>query len=106
VLSNDPAALAKFTERDWAEIVFLTHADMSEAEFLELVRQWLKTATHPRFKRLYTDLVYQPMREVMDYLRGNGFKVFIVTGGVKISSAPTPTASMVFSLSKSSAQAL
>ena len=81
VLSNDPAALGKFTERDWAEIVFLTHAGMSEAEFLELVGQWLKTATHPRFRRLYTDLVYQPMREVMDYLRGNGFEVFIVTGG-------------------------
>jgi phosphoglycolate phosphatase-like HAD superfamily hydrolase len=81
VLSNDLAALVKFTERDWAEIVFLTHAAMSETEFLGLVRQWLKTATHPRFKRPYTDLVYQPMREVMTYLRGNGFNVFIVTGG-------------------------
>jgi phosphoserine phosphatase len=81
VLSNDEAAIAKFSERDWAEIVFATHAGMSQADFLEIVRQWLATARHPRFKRPYTDLVYQPMREVMDYLRANGFKTYIVTGG-------------------------
>jgi phosphoglycolate phosphatase-like HAD superfamily hydrolase len=81
VLANDEAAIAKFSERDWAEIVFATHAGMSQADFLEIVRQWLATAKHPRFKRPYTDLVYQPMREVMDYLRANGFKTYIVTGG-------------------------
>jgi phosphoglycolate phosphatase-like HAD superfamily hydrolase len=81
VLSNNMAAIAKFSERDWAEIVFLTHSGMSQAEFLDVVRQWLATARHPRFKRLYTDLVYQPMREVMDHLRANGFKTYIVTGG-------------------------
>jgi phosphoglycolate phosphatase-like HAD superfamily hydrolase len=81
VLANDTAAMARFSERDWAEIVFVTHAGMGQAEFQDIVRQWLVTAMHPRFKRSYTDLVYQPMREVMDYLRANGFKTYIVTGG-------------------------
>ena len=81
VLANNQAAMAKFSERDWAEIVFVTHAGMSQAEFADIVRQWLATAKHPRFNRLYTELVYQPMREVMDYLRVNGFKTYIVTGG-------------------------
>jgi phosphoserine phosphatase len=81
VLSNNMAAIAKFSERDWAEIVFLTHSGMSQAAFLDIVRQWLTTAKHPRFKRLYTELVYQPMLEVMSYLRANGFKTYIVTGG-------------------------
>jgi phosphoglycolate phosphatase-like HAD superfamily hydrolase len=81
VLANDQAAMAKFSERDWAEIVFVTHAGMSQTEFADIVRQWLATAKHPRFNRLYTELVYQPMREVMDYLRVNGFKTYIVTGG-------------------------
>lgn len=81
VLADDKDAMAKFSERDWAEIVFLTHSDMSQAAFLEIVRQWIATAEHPRFKRHYTELVYQPMLEVMAYLRGNGFKTYIVTGG-------------------------
>jgi phosphoglycolate phosphatase-like HAD superfamily hydrolase len=81
VLANEEAAIAKFSERDWAEIVFATHAGMSQAEFLDILRPWLATAKHPRFKRLYTELVYQPMREVMDHLRANGFKTYIVTGG-------------------------
>jgi len=81
VLTNDMAAIAKFSERDWAEIVFATHSGMSQEVFLAIVRQWLPTAKHPRFKRLYTELVYQPMLEVMSYLRANGFKTYIVTGG-------------------------
>jgi phosphoserine phosphatase len=81
VLANDEATIAKFSERDWAEIVFATHADISQTDFLEIVRHWLATARHPRFKRLYTELVYQPMREAMDCLRANGFKIYIVTGG-------------------------
>jgi phosphoserine phosphatase len=81
VLAGDEAAIAKFSERDWVEIVFATHAGMSQAEFQDIVGQWLAAAKHPRFKRPYTELVYQPMREVMDYLRANGFKTYIVTGG-------------------------
>jgi hypothetical protein len=54
---------------------------MSTEDFLAIVKQWLATAKHPRFQRPYTDLVYQPMLEVMDYLRANGFRTYIVTGG-------------------------
>jgi phosphoserine phosphatase len=81
VLSNDPAALAHFSEKDWAEIIFVTHAGMSQEDFLAIARKWLATAKHPKYQRLYTELVYLPMREVMDYLRANGFKTYIVTGG-------------------------
>jgi hypothetical protein len=51
VLSNDMAAIAKFSERDWAEIVFLTHSGMSQEEFQTIAREWLETARHPHFKR-------------------------------------------------------
>ena len=54
---------------------------MSQAGFQEIVTEWMTTAKHPRFKRLYTELVYQPMQEVMSYLSANGFKTYIVTGG-------------------------
>jgi haloacid dehalogenase-like hydrolase len=81
VLSNDMGAIGKFSEGEWAEIVFLTHSGMSQAEFQDIVREWLVTARHPRFKRRYTELTYKPMREVMDLLRANKFKTYIVTGG-------------------------
>jgi hypothetical protein len=81
ILAGDRVAMAKFTERDWAAIVAVTHSGMTSDDFHRLVRDWLATAKHPRFERPYTDLVYQPMLEVMDYLRANGFKTFIVTGG-------------------------
>jgi phosphoglycolate phosphatase-like HAD superfamily hydrolase len=81
VLAGDEAAIARFSERDWAEIVFLTHSGMSQEAFQRIVAQWLATAKHPRFKRFYTELTYQPMHEVMDYLRANDFKTYIVTGG-------------------------
>jgi phosphoglycolate phosphatase-like HAD superfamily hydrolase len=81
VLANDMEAIGRFSERDWAEILFLTHAGMSQERFREIVSQWLATAKHPRFGRLYTELAYQPMLEVMDYLRANGFRTYIVTGG-------------------------
>lgn len=80
ILSNNPAAVAHFTEGDWAKVVFLTHSGMSQADFSEIARQWLVTAKHPRFQRLYTDLVYQPMIEVLQYLRSNGFRTYIVSG--------------------------
>jgi phosphoglycolate phosphatase-like HAD superfamily hydrolase len=81
VLSNDLAGVAHFSEKDWAEIIFSTHAGMSVAAFLEIAGQWLETAKHPRFKRLYTELVYQPMIEAIHYLRANGFVTYIVSGG-------------------------
>jgi phosphoglycolate phosphatase-like HAD superfamily hydrolase len=80
-LANDLPALAHLSERDWAEIIFATHAGMSQADFLEIATTWLVAAKHPRFKRLFTELVYQPMTEVLEYLRANQFATFIVTGG-------------------------
>ena len=58
-----------------------THAGMTTEEFEKIVTDWLATARHPRFKRPYTELVYQPMLELLAYLRANGFKTFIVSGG-------------------------
>ena len=81
VLTGDRAAMAKFTEGDWAEIIGVTHAGMTTEQFLGIVRAWLAKARHPRFGRPYTELVYQPMLEVMRYLRANGFRTYIVTGG-------------------------
>jgi phosphoserine phosphatase len=81
VLSGDEAAIAKLGEADWAKIVGATHAGMTTEAFDGLVRSWLATAKHPRFQRPYTELVYQPMLEVLAYLRGHGFEAYIVTGG-------------------------
>jgi phosphoglycolate phosphatase-like HAD superfamily hydrolase len=81
VLSNDTAAVSKFTESNWLAIVGATLAGMTEQEYAEIVEHWTETAKHPRFNRLYTELVYQPMIEAMKYLRTNGFRTYIVTGG-------------------------
>jgi hypothetical protein len=81
VLAGDYPAMAKFTEADWLEIVAVTHSGMSTDEFVGLVKAWIATAKAPRFDRPYTDLVFQPMLEVMQYLRANGFRTYIVTGG-------------------------
>jgi phosphoglycolate phosphatase-like HAD superfamily hydrolase len=62
-------------------IVAATHAGLTTEEFNGVVSEWIATARHPRFKRPYTDLVYQPMRDLLNYLRSNGFKTFIVSGG-------------------------
>jgi hypothetical protein len=59
----------------------VTHAGMTTEEFEQIVREWLSTARHPRFDRPYTDCVYQPMLEVLDYLRANGYQTWIVSGG-------------------------
>jgi phosphoglycolate phosphatase-like HAD superfamily hydrolase len=81
VLANDREAMAKFSDSDWEIVIAATHAGMTTEAFLEIVKQWLTTAKDPRFHRPYTELVYQPMLEVLDYLRANGFKTYIVTGG-------------------------
>jgi phosphoglycolate phosphatase-like HAD superfamily hydrolase len=81
VLAGDHAEMGKFTEADWMQIVAATHAGMSTEVFQGLVNDWLATAKAPRFDRPYTDLIYQPMLELMQYLRANGFKTYIVTGG-------------------------
>lgn len=81
VLSGDKAALAALGEKGLLQIVALTHAGMSVADFHSLVADWIRTARHPRFDKPYNDLVYQPMLELLAYLRANGFKTFIVSGG-------------------------
>jgi hypothetical protein len=81
VLSGDKEAISKFSEKDWVEILAVTHSGMSTEDFQALVKQWITIAKAPRFDRPYTELVYQPMLEVMKYLREKGFRVYIVTGG-------------------------
>jgi phosphoserine phosphatase len=81
VLTGDHEAMAKFSEGDWAEIIGATHAGMTTEQFMALTGDWLAKAKHARFMRPYTELVYQPMLEVMEYLRANGFRTYIVTGG-------------------------
>ena len=63
------------------EIIMATHAGMTTEEFEQIVKDWLATAKHTRTKRPYTEMVYQPMLELLPYLRANGFKTFIVSGG-------------------------
>lgn len=81
VLDRDMAALAKGGEKGLVELVMATHAGMTTAEFEQVASDWIKTARHPKFDRPYTDMVYQPMLELLGYLRTNGFKTFIVSGG-------------------------
>ncbi len=81
VLEGDMKTLAEAGEHGIAELVMATHAGMTTEEFQKIVMDWLATARHPKFKRLYTELSYQPMIELLAYLRANGFKTFIVSGG-------------------------
>jgi phosphoglycolate phosphatase-like HAD superfamily hydrolase len=81
VLADDRAQLALMGEKGMLEIIAATHSGRTTAEFRQTVLDWLATARHPRFKRPYTDLVYQPMLELLAYLRANQFKTFIVSGG-------------------------
>ena len=81
VLENDIKALAVSGEKGLIELVMASHAGMTTDEFEQIVADWLVTARHPKFKRPYTDLVFQPMLELLAHLRANGFKLFIVSGG-------------------------
>ncbi len=81
VLDGDMKALAASGEKGLVELMAVTHAGMTVDEFAKIVTDWLATARDPRFKKPYTELVYQPMLEVLAYLRANGFKTFIVSGG-------------------------
>jgi len=81
VLDNDLKALAAAGEKGMVELVMASHAGMSTDEFEAIVTDWLDKARHPRFKRRYTELAYQPMLELLAFLRANDFKTFIVSGG-------------------------
>jgi len=81
VHENDLEALAAAGEKGLVELVMASHAGMTTTEFEAIVTDWFKSARHPRFKRPYTELSYQPMVELLEYVRANGFTTFIVSGG-------------------------
>jgi hypothetical protein len=81
LLDRDMKALAASGEKGLMQIMAATHAGMTTDDFSKAVRDWIASARHPRFNRPYTELVYQPMLELLAYLRANGFKTFVVSGG-------------------------
>jgi phosphoglycolate phosphatase-like HAD superfamily hydrolase len=81
VLSGNREAMAKLSVRELEEILIATLTGMPTEEFNAEARKWLEAARHPRWNRPYTELVYQPMLEVLRYLRENAYKTYIVTGG-------------------------
>ncbi len=81
VLSGDREAIAKLTMPDLEKIAVATLTGMTTEQFQAEVKKWLATAKDPRWHRPYTELTYQPMQEVLRYLRANGYKTYIVTGG-------------------------
>jgi phosphoserine phosphatase len=81
VLDGDMHALAESGEKGLLELVMATHAGMTTDEFACVVRDWITTSRHPSTHRPYTEMVYQPMLELLDYLRAKGFKTYIVSGG-------------------------
>jgi phosphoserine phosphatase len=81
VLEGDMKAAAATGEKGLIQLMAATHTGMTTDEFQKIVTDWIATAQHPRFKRPYTQCVYQPMLELLAYLRSNGFKTYIVSGG-------------------------
>ncbi len=81
VLENDMQALTASGDEGLLELLMATHAGMITTHFEQRVNDWLAASIHPRFQRPFTDLVYQPMLELLAYLRANGFKTYIVSGG-------------------------
>jgi phosphoglycolate phosphatase-like HAD superfamily hydrolase len=81
ILDGDMKALAASGEKGMLQLLAVTHTGMTTEEFSKIVSDWTATAQHPRFKRPYIECVYQPMLELLAYLRTNDFKTFIVSGG-------------------------
>jgi phosphoglycolate phosphatase-like HAD superfamily hydrolase len=81
LLANDRKGVAAAGEKGLLAIMTATHSGMTTDAFAKSVQDWTATARHPRFKRPYVELIYQPMVELLAYLRANGFKTFIVSGG-------------------------
>ena len=81
VLKGDLKSALAGGEKGLLEMAMATHANLTTEEFEKAVTDWITTARHPKTGRLYTDMVYQPMLELLAYLRANGFKTFIVSGG-------------------------
>jgi len=81
ILADDMKGLLAGGEPAIAKIIMVTHAGMTSQDFEKIVKEWIGTARHSRFKRPYTELVYQPMLELLSYLRAKGFKTYIVSRG-------------------------
>jgi len=81
VIENDTKALAEIGQKGILEIIAVTHGGMITEVFAGTVAEWLGSARHPRFNQPYDKLVYQPQLELLQCLRANGFKTFIVSGG-------------------------
>ncbi len=81
LLKGDVKGALAGGEKAIAEIVMATHAGMTTVEFEKIVKDWIATAKHPKTGKLFTEMVFQPMLELLAYLRANGFKTFIVSGG-------------------------
>jgi hypothetical protein len=101
VLEGNVDTLVALGERELRDIITATHSGMTTDQFSTIVADWLATAKDVRFRRLYTQLVYQPMLELLSYLRTNGFKTFSSRVPAKISYASSPTRPIVFHLSTS-----
>ncbi|MBT8378957.1 MAG: haloacid dehalogenase-like hydrolase [Ignavibacteria bacterium] len=80
-LENDMETVMKSGMKGLMEIVMTTHAGMTTEEFGQIVKEWINKAKHPKTNKLYKEMVFQPMLELLDYLRANGFKTYIVSGG-------------------------
>jgi len=101
IVTGDKEAMAKFTLKDIEVLAMATHTGMTTDAFQTIVKDWWATAKHPRFDRPYSQMVYQPMLEVMKYLRDNGYKTYIVTAAVRTSCAPMRCKYMAFRRSRS-----
>ncbi|PWJ42623.1 HAD family hydrolase [Sediminitomix flava] len=81
ILENDHEKLTKLSKKELLQLVMTTHANVTTKEFNKIIRDWLENSLHPKFQKPYNQLVYQPMLELLDYLRDNEFQTFIVSGG-------------------------
>lgn len=81
VLENDMSAVVASGEEGLVKLLVATHSGMSSTDFSQTVSNWVDTARHNQTGKLYKEMVFQPMLEVLDYLRSNGFKTYIVSGG-------------------------
>lgn len=81
VLADDINTVLSFGEKGLMELIMITHAGITTDEFSQIVKDWISTAKNPKTGKLYKEMVYQPMIEVLEFFRANGFKTYIVSGG-------------------------
>ena len=81
VINNDIKTVIGSGEKGLMEIIMTSHTGMTTTEFEKIVEEWINTARHPKSNKLYKEMVYEPMIELLDYLRSNAFKTYIVSGG-------------------------